>query len=224
MTTAPVTVGPAATVKDVAHMLLQHDIRCAFVVDIGDLLVGVVSEADLVCREGYPTVRSHHLAALIDQAIAEHRHHWTARAEGLTAGEIMTTDMITCGPAEPLAVVVRRMLQRNVRTLPVIEDGHLVGVLSRHDILPLLDQPDSDTRHSISEVLANPLWAPNDHAVKAEVIDGVAILTGSVRYPSDESIVCNLIRQVPGVVKVVDHLISREAEPRLSYLHDTDWR
>ncbi len=180
---------PAATVKDIAHVLLQHDIRCVFVLDIGDVLVGIVSEADLVCREGYPTVRSHHLAAIIDAAVAEHRHHWTARVEGLTAGEIMTTEMITCEPTEPVAVVVRRMLQRNVRTLPVIEGGRLVGVLSRHDLLPLFDQPDIDIRGNIADLLADPLWAPDDHAVKIEVLDGVAILTGSVRYPSDKSVV-----------------------------------
>jgi CBS domain-containing protein len=224
MCSAPITVEPTATVKDIAHVLLQHDIRCVFIVDIGDVLVGVVSEADLVCREGYPTVRSHHLAALIDEAVAEHRHHWTARAEGLTAGEIMTTDVITCLPTEPVAVVVRRMLRHNVRTLPVIDDGHLVGVLSRHDILPLFDRPDTDVRASITDLLADPLWAPEGHAVKAEVLDGVVILTGSVRHPSDEAVVRDLVRQVPGVIEVVDRLTSREAEPKPAFLHDTDWR
>jgi CBS domain-containing protein len=224
MTTTPITVEPTATVKDVAQVLLQHDIRCTFVVDIGDLLVGVVSETDLVCREGYPTVRSHHLAAFIDEAVAEHRHHWAARAEGLTAGEIMTTDLITCGSTEPVAVVVRRMLHHNVRTLPVIEGGHLVGVLSRHDILPLFDRSDNDIRGNIAGLLADPLWAPDGHAVSAEVLDGVVILTGSVRQPSDEAIVCDLVRQVPGVIKVVDRLAPREAEPKPTYLHDTNWR
>jgi CBS domain-containing protein len=224
MTTAPITVEPAATVQDIAHVLLQHDIRCAFVVDIGDVLVGVVSEVDVICREAYPTVRSHHPAALIDEAVAEHRHQWKARAGGLTAGEIMTTDMITCGPAEPVALVVRRMLHHSLRTLPVIENGHLVGVLSRHDILPLFDRPDSEIWASITDLLADPLRAPDDHAVKVQVLDGVAILTGSVLYPSDEAVVCDLVRQVPGVIKVVVRLIPRKAEPKLSYLHDTDWR
>jgi CBS domain-containing protein len=224
MTSRPVTVEPTATVKDIAHVLLQGDIRCVPVVDVGDMLVGVISEADLVCREGYPTVRSHHLAALIDDAVAEHRHHWTARAEGLTAGEMMTTDVITCMPTEPVAVVVRRMLRNGVRTLPVVANGRLVGVLSRHDILPLFDRPDSEIRASIRALLSEPLWAPDGHAVEAEVLDGVVILTGSVRYPSDEGVVCDLVRQVPGVIEVVDRLTAQEAEPKPAYLHDTDWR
>jgi CBS domain-containing protein len=224
MTITPITVEPTATVKDIAHVLLQHDIRCAFVVDIGDVLAGVVSEADLVCREGYPTVRSHHLAGLIDEAVAEHRHHWAGRAEGLTAGEIMTTDMITCEPTEPVAVVVRRMLHHNVRTLPVIDGGHLVGALTRHDILPLFDQPDGDILATITDLLANPLWAPEGHNVEADVRDGVVTLTGSVRFPSDQAAVCDLVRQVPGVLEVVDRLSHREAQPKPAYLHDTDWR
>jgi CBS domain-containing protein len=224
MTSPPVTVEPTATVKDIAHVLLQHDIRCVPVVDIGDTLVGIVSEADLVCREGYPTARSHHLAALIDEAAAERRHHWTARAAGLTAGEIMTTAVITCAPTEPVAVVVRRMLRHNVRTLPVIDDRRLAGVLSRHDILPLFDRPDREIRVSVTEMLADPLWAPDGHAIEAEVLDGVVVLTGSVRHPSDETVVCNLVRQVPGVIEVVDHLTPQGAEPTPAYLHDTDWR
>jgi CBS domain-containing protein len=224
MTSTPITVDPTATVRDIAHVLLQHDIRCVPVVDIGDTLIGVVSEADLVCREGYPTVRSHHLAAFLDETVAERRHHWTARAEGLTAGEIMTTGVITCGPTEPIAVAVRRMLQHAIRTLPVVHDGHLVGVLSRHDILPLFDRTDGQVRTSVTELLINPLLAPEGHAAQTEVRDGVVILTGSVRYPSDRAVLADLVRQLPGVLEVVDRLTVREREPKPAFPHDTDWR
>jgi predicted transcriptional regulator len=104
-----VTLGPA-TVKDFAHVLLARDIRCAPVIDIGQQLIGVVSEADLISREGYPTVRNHRLAGIVDAALAEHRHHWTGRAERLTAGEIMTTDIVSCAPYEPVPLITRRML------------------------------------------------------------------------------------------------------------------
>jgi CBS domain-containing protein len=224
MTSTPITVEPTATVKDIAHVLVERDIRCVPVVDIGDQLVGVVSEADLVCREGYPTARSHHLAGLVDEAVAQHRHHCTARAEGLTAEELMTTDVVTCGPQEVIAVVVRRMLRHDVRTLPVTEGGRLVGVLSRHDLLPLFDQPDPEIRARITELLANPLWAPEGHAVRAHVLDGVVTLTGSVRHPSDQQLVCSLIRQLPGVIGVADRLKWREPEPKPDFMRDTDWR
>jgi CBS domain-containing protein len=214
MTSNPVTVEPTATVKDIARVLLEHDVSCVPVLDVGEQLVGVVSEADLVCREGYPTVRSHHLAAMIDEAVAEHRHHWTARAEGLTAQEIMTTDVVTCAPTETVGIVVRRMLHHGVRTLPVVQGGNLVGVLARHDILRLFDRPDGDIQAGITELLADPLWAPDSHAVEVEVRDGVVILTGSVRHPSDKRLVRNLVDDVPGVVEVVDRLTSETPDPK----------
>jgi CBS domain-containing protein len=214
MTSSPVTVDPTATVKDIAHVLLKHDVSCVPVVDIGKRLAGLVSEADIVCREGYPTVRSHHLAAIIDEAVADHRHHWTARAEGLTAEEIMTTEVVTCAPTETVGVVVRRMLRHGVRALPVVEDQQLVGVLSRHDILRLFDRPDGEIREGVTEILADPLWAPDSHDVDVEVQDGVVILTGSVRHPSDQRLVRNLVGEVPGVIEVVDRLVWETPDPK----------
>jgi CBS domain-containing protein len=213
MTSAPVTVEPTATIKDIAHVLLKHDVSLVPVVDIGEQLAGVVSEADLVCREGYPTVRSHHLAGIIDEAVAEHRHHWKARAEGLIAREIMTTDVVTCTPTETVGIVVRRMLHHGVRILPVVEDRHLVGVLSRHDILRLFDRPDGEIMTSVTELLADPLWAPDSHGVGVEVRDGVVILSGSVPHPNDKRLVRNLVGDVPGVIEVVDRLTWQTPDP-----------
>jgi CBS domain-containing protein len=214
MSSNPATVAPTATVKDIAHLLITHDLSAVPVVDIGEELVGIVGESDLVCREGYPTVRSHHLAAMIDQTVAERRHHWTARAEGLTAGEIMTTDVVTCTPTETVGIVVRRMLRHGVRNLPVVDDGHVVGLLSRDDILVLFDRSDDEIRGDVTELMADPLWAPESHAVEVEVRDGVVILTGSVLHPSDKRLVHNLVREVPGVIEVVDQLTWQTPDPK----------
>jgi CBS domain-containing protein len=213
MTTTPVTVEPADTVRDIAHVMITRDVRSVPVVDIGEQLVGVVSEADLVCREGHPTARNHHLAAMIDEAVAEHRHHWTARSEGLTAEEIMTTDVLTCGPTETVGIVVRRMLRHDVRILPVVEDRRLVGVLSRHDILGVFDRPDREIMASVTELLADPSWTPEGHAVEVEVRDGVVILTGSVMHPSDKRLVHELVGEVPGVIEVLDRLNWQTPDP-----------
>ena len=206
MTGNPVTVEPTATVKDMAEIMLDRDIRCVPVVDVGDLLIGVVSEADLICREGCPSIRNHHLADLVGAAVAEHRHHWKERAKGLTAGEIMTADITTCTPDEPVAIVSRRMLKQDLRTLPVTVDRRLVGILSRHDLLRLFDRPDPEVRSRVAAVLGNPLWAPEGHQVHATVIDGVVTLTGSVRHQGDIGVICSVIRQVPGVIEVVSRL------------------
>ncbi len=223
MTRDPITVGPAATVKDIAHLLLERDIRCVPVIDVGDILIGVVSESDLISRAGYPTVRSHHLADLVEGTLDEHRHHWSARAEGVTAGEIMTSDLIACRPDEPVAIVTRRMLRMGVRTLPVVDDDRLVGVVSRHDLLRLFDRPDSEIRNRIEQLLADPLWAPDEHSAEFSVRDGVVTLTGTVRRESDVSVLAAVVRQVPGVIEVFNRMSARGAAPRSRDLRPTDW-
>lgn len=204
MTPNPVTVEPTATVKDIAEALLKHDIRSVPVVDIGDRMVGIVGEADLVCRDGYPTVRHHSLGHLLDEAPAGLRHRWPPPADGLTAGEIMTTDVITCAPDEPVSTVTRRMLHREVRAVPVVEDGRVVGMLSRHDVMRLFDRPDEEIRNRLAELLADPRMAPAGHAVEAHVRDGVVVLSGTVRRGDDGRVIGSLAREVPGVVDVID--------------------
>jgi CBS domain-containing protein len=223
MTRDPISVEPAATVKDIAHVLLEKDIRCVPVVDVGDTLVGVVSEADLISREGYPSIRSHHLTELINESLSEHRHHWAERAEGVTAGEIMTADLVTCRPDEPVAIVTRRMLREGVRTLPVVEDGRLVGVLSRHDLLRLFDRPDSEIRERIERLLTDPLWAPAEHSAEFSVRDGVVTLSGSARYESDVKVLGAVVRQVPGVIEVFNRMSAREGNRKSADLRPSDW-
>ena len=225
MTAQPVTVEPSSTVKEIAHQMLSRDIRALPVVDVADVLVGMVGEADVISRAGYPAVRNRHLAGLLHDAIEERRHHWAARGGGLTAGEIMTVDVISCRPDEPVSAVARRMLQGDVRTLPVTDgQGRLVGVVSRHDLLHLYDRPDTEIRDRIREMLDDPLWAPEDHHVDYSVRDGVVVLTGTVVRPSDREVVASIVRQVPGVLEVVNHLSATGSEPRPALMKDTDWR
>lgn len=209
MTATAVTVEPTATVKDIAEVLLDRDIRCVPVVDVGNHLVGVVSEADLICREGCPSIRSHNLSDLVESIAVEHRHHGE-RAEGLTAGEIMTENVITCRPDEPVAIVTRRMLRHELRTLPVTQDGRLMGVLSRHDVLRLFDRPDPEVRERVADLLADPLWSPDDHHVQARVMDGVVTLTGTVHYATEVDAVGSAVGQLPGVIEVVNRVSAEQ--------------
>lgn len=84
----------------------------ALVVFEGDSLAGIITERDLV-----PIV-----------------------ADGLDAGSIsvaerMSPDPATAGPEEDSSVVAARMAERGVRHLPVVDRGHLVGMVSARDLL-----------------------------------------------------------------------------------------
>lgn len=221
MTPNPVVVEPTATVKDIAQAMLHHDVRTVPVIDVGDRLVGVVSEADLICREGYPTVRHHNLAAFVAGLPPDDAGRWTVRSEGLTAEEVMTTGVVTCQADEPVGAVARRMLERDVRTVPVIDQGRLVGVLSRHDILRMFVRPDGEVRQHISRILDTPAWGPG-HDVSAEVRDGVVVLSGTVEHPVDASVICSVVGQVPGVIEVVDRIIAEAELDRLALGRSSD--
>jgi CBS domain-containing protein len=204
MSDHPITVGPASTVKDIAHLLIESNIRSVPVVDIGDILVGVVSEADLISREGYPTVRGHHLSDLVNGPDSERRRQWASRAEGLVAGEIMTSEVVTCRPDETIGVVTRRLLRHDVRMLPVVDDERLVGVISRHDLLTLFDRPDSDIRRRISDLLSDPVWAAD--AVEFVVLDGVVTLSGSTATVGEARVLESIVQQIAGVIEVVNRI------------------
>lgn len=223
MSTEVVTVEPTATVKDVARLLVEHDIRMVPVVDIDDLLVGVVSEADLISREGYPVQRRHRLSERVELARDEHRHHWSARAEGVTAGEVMSKEVISCHPDEPIAIVTRRMLHDDIRTLPVVDAGRLVGVLSRHDIISLFDRPDPEIRDAAETMVNSAGWAPAGARVEVRVRDGVVTLEGSTRYEGDVSVMEAMVRNLPGVVGVTTLLTAEEKDPRVPMFGETDW-
>lgn len=208
MTSPAVTVEPATTVKEVAQLLLEHDIRAVPVVDIGDVLVGVVSEADVVCRE-CPTARHHTLGRFVDRLVG-HDRDWISKAEGITAGEIMTKELVCCTPAEPVSLVARRMLSERVRMIPVLDGRQLVGVLSRHDILRIFDRPDGEVRARIAALLADSRAVPEDHDVTAQVVDGLVHLSGSVGHSSDGERVASLVAGIPGVIEVRNDLIARQ--------------
>jgi CBS domain-containing protein len=125
----------------------------------------------------------------------------------------MTTDVIVCDPAESAATATRRMVRHNVRCLPIVDEGRLVGMLSQRDVLRLVDRPDPEIRTSLAALLPNPLWMPAGHAVVATVAEGVVTLGGSVLHPSDIAQVIGAVAGVPGVVDVVSLLAWREPDP-----------
>jgi CBS domain-containing protein len=143
MTTDVVTVGPDATYDALVDLLLTHDVSGLPVVDADGVLVGLVSEADLVSREAYGHVRRRPLSL-----VADHLHDrdpaWVRKASGTTARTIMTRAVTTASPDDELRVAARAMLESGFKRLPVVStDGRVAGIVSRRDVLALayIDNP-----------------------------------------------------------------------------------
>ncbi len=139
MTRNPVTAGLDATAEDIARLLITHRIGCVPVVDSDGKLLGLVTERELFLRERrvpFSTVVAHSLmGAWVDP---QHLEKCYAELRRVRADEIMTRDFVTISPGTPTGEAARMMVKLDRNHLPVVEQGRLVGILARHDLLRAL--------------------------------------------------------------------------------------
>ncbi len=212
MTTDVVSVTPGTTFKELVELLVGSDVSGLPVVEASGRLVGIVTEADVVSKEAYGGHRRRALAVLAD-LLSAREHHWVTKAAGSVASDVMTTNLVVCSPDEGVRVAARRMLERGVKRIPVVEGGSLVGIVSRQDILGTFARPDAAIAVDVAEVLASDPNRPDDYHVRSSVDGGVVTLTGDVRYAWDAPIVVAMVRDVPGVIDVINQLHNREPNP-----------
>jgi len=215
MTTSVVSVAPDMPYKDVVERLVRSEVSSLPVVDEHGKLVGIVTEADLISKEAYDGHRRRGLALLVD-VLSARDHHWVSKAAGTAAADVMTRNVTACRPDEAVRSVARRMLERGVKRMPVVDAGVLVGIVSRQDILRVFDRPDDAIAADVERILRDDLNLPEECHVTSTVDHGIVTLTGHVRYSWDESIVLSMVRDVEGVIDVTSHLHHREPNPRPS--------
>ncbi|MEW6470875.1 MAG: CBS domain-containing protein [Actinomycetota bacterium] len=211
MTTSVVTVGPEAPWKEVAERMLEAGVSGLPVVDHGGYLLGLVTEADLASKPAFGDRPHRSLAALVDLLTGEAR--WAGKATALNASQLMTTAVITATPDEPVRTAAQRMLDRQVKRLPVLDGGKLVGIVSRRDLLRSFHRPDDEIAAEITAKLGSVRCAPEEHGVTATVEDGVVTLEGWVWTDAELPVVSGLARDVPGVVQIVNRVRFREVIP-----------
>jgi CBS domain-containing protein len=198
--TRPVkTVTTEAPLKDVARLLIDSGISGIPVVDTGGTVLGVVSEADFLVKEqGAQAVHHRRFAGLLgeDQETQVQLGKIAAR----TAGEAMTAPAVTIAPTRAIREAAELMTTRGINRLPVVEDGRLVGIVTRADLVRAYLRSDAELVRTIQEdVLRRILWL-DPAAFTVEVRNGEASVTGSVERRSTAGIVAETIRLVPGIV------------------------
>jgi len=115
MDTVVPTLGPETPILDAVDFLLEHRVTGAPVVDSGGQLIGIITETDLLKLvtegiEGEPPTEA-------------------------TVAEFMTTDVITVPPTVDIYYIAGMFLANKFRRLPVVEDGRIVGAITRYDLL-----------------------------------------------------------------------------------------
>jgi CBS domain-containing protein len=131
MTTEVVTVNPETTLRRAAALLADHRITSMPVVDERHRLLGVISEADVVREALIPDQRAHLLLVPVQQG-----------PDATYVGQVMTTMPITVRPDADLAEAVQAMTDSVVKSLPVVDQGRVVGMISRTDVVVQLARRD----------------------------------------------------------------------------------
>jgi CBS-domain-containing membrane protein len=200
MTTRVIWVKKAASFRELAAALREHKVSAFPVLDAAGKVIGVVSEADLLTKEALYADEPGVIDGILHRKDQE-------KARGITAGELMTAPPLTARPDDSVEDAARLMYSRKVKRLPVVDaNGHLVGIVSRSDLLAVFDRTDAEIRKEIlAEVLAKEFSVnPDDFTVTIK--DGVVTLKGGPETGEVGREIVGKVRHVQGVVAVRDRL------------------
>jgi CBS domain-containing protein len=196
MTRAVATVHRGTAFKDIVRIMHDRKVSAVPVVDGGNKVLGIVSEADLLPKEEFRDSDP-------DRYTQLRRLSDLAKAGSLTADELMTSPALTVRADATLAQAAREMARARVKRLPVVDaDGRLEGIVSRADLLKVFLRDDEEIAEQIRREVVSYLFYAPESSVLVEVRDGVATLAGRVRDTSLVPVAARLVRAVEGVVDV----------------------
>ncbi|HEX2404988.1 MAG TPA: CBS domain-containing protein, partial [Acidimicrobiia bacterium] len=177
--------------KELVQLMSESRVSGVPVIDRDGRLVGIVTEADLLlAEEGERTSLLHMRLAHPKRLAALARE-----AEGVRASDIMTLQVITAGPDDTVHEAAKKLLEAKVKRLPVVgDDGRVVGIVSRRDLLQPYLRPDEEIRAEISEDVILRIMSIDPKTIRVEVSDGLVHLHGRVGSKSEKHLILEFVR------------------------------
>jgi len=202
--------------KEMAARLRQYRVSAFPVIDENRRVIGVVSEADLLAKEALADEPAGIPAAI--SGILHHKDH--QKAEGLTAGDLMTHPAVTVRPDDSVEHAARLMYTLQVKRLPVVDAGvYLVGIVSRADLLAVFDRPDEEIYSEIVNDVILREFLVDPALFTVTVADGVVTVKGAPETAELGHNLVTRIRHVQGVVAVRDELVYPPSERSIAGLY-----
>ncbi|MFL6141825.1 MAG: HPP family protein [Labedaea sp.] len=188
MSSPVVTVQPDTHVKDAAVLLTARGFTALPVVDKEGWLVGIVTEADLV-RDRIPhdpRLRAH--AGPPPRSLPSRP----------TVGDVMSSPVTVSGPGTDVAELVATLLNTGRRSMPIVDNGRLIGIVTRRDLVRLVGREDSaiatDVRHRLEIYGGSARWQVDVHG-------GIVTIGDSYDDETDRHAATVLAEAVPGVLR-----------------------
>jgi CBS domain-containing protein len=213
MVSPVITVSSNASVKEAAKIFLDRHISAIPVVNEKGKLVGIVSEGDLLHRVEAGTERQRPwwlcLFLGADALAAEY-----TKAHARKVADVMTREVVTASPETPLHEVASLLEKNLIKRVPVVENGQLVGLVSRANLIQAvasagkgLEIPLSDAaiRDKLMAHLKAQPWA-HTGLLNVTVNDGVVDLWGITRSDAESKAIRVAAETAAGVRAVNDNL------------------
>jgi CBS domain-containing protein len=129
MTEDPRSIGPSASVVEAARLMRDEHVGSLPITD-GDTLVGMITDRDITTR-----------------VVAE-----AADLATTSVGDVYSQDLISVEPDKDLEEALRLMARHQIRRLPVVEDGRLVGIVAQADIALTLSEDEKKTGELVEAI------------------------------------------------------------------------
>jgi CBS-domain-containing membrane protein len=199
MTTRVLAVTASADFRQIIRIFREHRVSACPVINDAHQVLGVVSEADLL-----------HKAADAEYPAGLIRLSWKlseqSKATAVTAGELMTSPAVTINADAPITVAGKVMQDRGLKRLPVVDDdGRLIGIVSRVDVLSVYERSDSAIRADIRRIIEIE-FAMKPDTIGLAVTAGIVTLTGSVDRRDTALHLVARTRHADGVIATRDRL------------------
>jgi CBS-domain-containing membrane protein len=203
MTRTVAVVNKRAPFKTIVEVIEEHRVSAVPVVDDDGTLVGIVTEEDLLLKEG----RFQDDIPLLESPRRRRERH---KAEALLASDLMTAPVVTVGPQATLTEAARRMHERHVKRLPVVDaTGRLLGIVSQADLLRVFVRPDPFLERDVREGVIARHFPDQADALTATVHEGVLHLTGTIERASQLDLLLGLLEGVDGLVGIENEVSAR---------------
>ena len=220
MVRAVVTVSPDTTVEALARLMINLRIGGVPVLEKDGVLVGIVSEGDLLRRVEIETER--------------HRPRWSEqfssnsqrateyiKSHARRVRDIMTREVFTVDAAATLGEIADLLEARKIKRVPVVHDGKVVGIVSRADLLKVLasggigtpdEEADRTIRLQLLVELRDQNWTDTTED-RVVVAKGIVHLWGLVRSEEERRALRIAAENTPGVRGIEDHTQLAPAQP-----------